>query len=333
MVSCRFHFLRFASAAIALGGLGCLHASSAAAQGAGSIKGVVFFDKNGDGVRQNDEPGFSGVVVAIFGKRVDQRPFYMTTVTDSEGRFAFNGALIGDGSSFTVSTGGTPMAAAMPTHYRPRRTFYTAAKGGDDQGPGTLQRPFRTIGRAVPALAPGDLLYIRQGEYREFISPLESPIGGGKGWDLPIVVAGMPGETVVIRPPDSLGTDQLIGLSRQRQQYLVFDNLVLDGEGTAMPVGAKKDGKEPPPSHIRLINCEVKNSSGSVVSLAGDNHQIIHCRIHDSGQTRDDHGLLITGRTATSKDATSTRTPVPGSSSATNPALSPRLRSRPRTTT
>ena len=153
MVSCRFHFLRFASAAIALGGLGCLHASSAAAQGAGSIKGVVFFDKNGDGVRQNDEPGFSGVVVAIFGKRVDQRPFYMTTVTDSEGRFAFNGALIGDGSSFTVSTGGTPMAAAMPTHYRPRRTFYTAAKGGDDQGPGTLQRPFRTIGRAVPALA------------------------------------------------------------------------------------------------------------------------------------------------------------------------------------
>ena len=248
MVFRRIHFLRFACTAIAFAALGCLYAA-AAAENAGSVKGVVFFDKNGDGIRQSDEPGFSGVVVALFGKRVD-RPFCMTTVTDREGRFAFSGAQIGDGSNFTVSTGGAPLAAAVPTHYHPQRIFYMAAKGGDDHGPGTLQRPFRSLGRAVPAPASRRPALHPPGRVPGVVFP--PGIGGGKGWDLPIVVAGMPGETVVIRPPESLGTDQLIGLSRQRQQYLVFDNLVLDGEGTAMPVGAKKDDKEPPPSHIRF---------------------------------------------------------------------------------
>ena len=263
--------------------------------GAGGVTGVVFLDKNGNGIRNRDEPGFSGIVVTLFGKKNDGSSLYLTTRTDSEGRFAFAGALIGNGSNFTVSTGGAPLAAMIPTTYHPARTFYTATDG-NDSNPGSRERPFRTIGQAVPMLAAGDLLYIRQGEYREYISTAKTPLGGGTGWDRPIVVAGMPGETVVIRPPDREGGDPLINLAYQRQQYLVFDNLVLDAEDVTVPLKSQShDGKEPPPSHVRLINCELKNAKGSAVFVAGEDHQFINCRIHDNGHSKKDHGLYVSG--------------------------------------
>ena len=261
----------------------------------GSVTGVVFLDRNGNGLRERDEPGFSGIAVTLFGKKIDGSPFYLATRTDAGGRFAFAGELIGDGSTFTVSTGGMPLAATVPTVYHPARTYY-AAVAGDDANPGSLERPFRTIGHAVPLLAAGDLLYVRQGEYRECISSTSRPLGGGTGWDCPIVVAGMPGETVVIRPADRIVSDPLVNLTSQRQQYLVFDNLVFDGEGTAVPLKAQAgDAKEPPPHHVRVINCELKNARGPGVFLSGDGYQIINCRIHDNGHAETDHGVHVNG--------------------------------------
>ena len=106
----------------------------------------------------------------------------------------------------------------------------------------------------------------------------------------------MPGETVVIRPPDRESGEMLINLAFQRQQYLVFDNLVLDAEGVTAPFKSQSpDGKEPPPSHIRLINCELENAKGSAVFLAGEDHQFINCRIHNNGHSKKEHGLHIGG--------------------------------------
>ena len=166
----------------------------------GGVTGVVFLDRNGNGVRDRDEPGFSGIVVTLFGKRSDGSSLYLATRTDAEGRFAFAAAAIGDGSSFTVSTGGVPLAATVPTAYHPARTYYTALDG-DDTNPGSLERPFRTIGHAVPLLRPATCS-ISARESTGNASAASRPLGGGSGWDRPIVVAGMPGETVVIRPAD-----------------------------------------------------------------------------------------------------------------------------------
>jgi hypothetical protein len=271
------------------------HAAFAAGAVSGGVTGIVFLDTNGNGVRDRDEPGFSGVVVTLFGKKTDGRPLYLTTRTDTAGRFAFAGALIGDGSNFTVSTGGAPLAATIPTTYHPARTFYTSSDGSD-HNPGTRERPFRSIAKAVSMLAAGDLLYIRQGEYREPISSTKTPLGSGSGWDRPIVVAGMPGETVVVRPPDREGRDPLINLTSQRQQYLVFDNLVLDAEDVTVPLMSQsRDGTEPPPSRVRVINSELKNAKGSAVFVAGDEYQFINCRIHDNGHSSKDHGLYVSG--------------------------------------
>ncbi len=266
----------------------------AAAGDSGGVSGVVFLDNNGNGIRDRDEPGFASVVVTLFGTKSDARSFYLTTCTNSEGKYAFAGTLIGHGSNFTVSTGGAPLAAALPTTYRPLRTFYTATDG-HDKNPGTRERPFRTIGRAVPMLQAGDLLYIRKGEYREYISSEKTSLGAGTGWDCPMVVAGMPGEIVVIRPPDREGSDLLINLM-SKQQYLIFDNLVLDAEDVTLPFKSQsRDGKEPPPNHIRLINCELKNAKGSAAFLLGEDHQFINCRIHNSGHSNKDHGLYVSG--------------------------------------
>ncbi len=49
--------------------------------GTGAIAGSVFFDENGDGVRQATERPARGVVVVL-----DNR---LTQITDSDGRFAF----------------------------------------------------------------------------------------------------------------------------------------------------------------------------------------------------------------------------------------------------
>lgn len=267
----------------------------AAAEDPGGVKGVVFFDINGNGILERDEPGFFGIAVSLFGKKSDGSSLYLVTRTDAAGRFAFPGTLIGHGSNFTVSTGGAPLAAAIPTVYRPARTFYTAMNG-DDKNPGTREQPYRTLGRAVPTLEAGDLLNVRQGEYREYVSSGKQSLRAGTGWDRPIVVCGMPGETVVIRPPERDLSDPLINLAIQQQQYLVFDNLVLDAEDLTQPFRSQgPDGKGPSPSHIRVINCELRNARGSAAVVAGEDHQFFNCHVHDNGHVKSEHGFSISG--------------------------------------
>ena len=295
MVLCYHSFYKNLTLVILLAGIVQEYAATAAAANPGGVSGIVFLDRSGQGVHDRDAPGFPGIVVTLFGKREDGSPLYLITRTDSQGRFTFPGALIGRDSTYTVSTGGAPLAAVLPTNYQAARTFFTATDG-NDKNPGTREQPFRTIGHAVPLLEAGDLLYIRRGEYREYVSTANRPLGGGSGWDRPIVVAGMPGETVVIRPPDRDGSDPLINLRFQRQQYLVFDNLVLDAEDATLPFRSQsRDGKEPPPSHVRVINWELMHSKSSGVFFVGEDHQFINCRIHDNGHSNKDHGLHVSG--------------------------------------
>ncbi|HVV82968.1 MAG TPA: PQQ-binding-like beta-propeller repeat protein [Kofleriaceae bacterium] len=63
-------------------------AGLALATGGWGAAGGVFVDRNGDGVRQADEPGVPGAVVAL-----ERRAF---TVTDGDGRFALDGGQPGD---------------------------------------------------------------------------------------------------------------------------------------------------------------------------------------------------------------------------------------------
>jgi hypothetical protein len=77
------------------------------------------------------------------------------------------------------------------------KTYYVdgQAKNADDKGPGSKERPFRTIDAAAQVLQPGERVVIAEGVYREFIRPAR----GGTGPDAMISYEAAPGANVVVK--------------------------------------------------------------------------------------------------------------------------------------
>jgi hypothetical protein len=72
---------------------------------------------------------------------------------------------------------------------------------GNDNNPGTLAKPFRTIQRGADALKPGDNCYVRAGVYREAVTLTKSGLPGR-----PVRICAYPGDTVTLD-----GTDPIRG--------------------------------------------------------------------------------------------------------------------------
>jgi hypothetical protein len=98
-----------------------------------------------------------------------------------------SGTTLPDGSEF-------PMWE-KPLHFT--KTYYVdgQARNADDSGPGTQERPFRTIGRAAQVLQPGERVVIAEGVYRECVRPAR----GGSGPEAMISYEAAPGAKVVIK--------------------------------------------------------------------------------------------------------------------------------------
>lgn len=84
---------------------------------------------------------------------------------------------------------------------------YYVAASGSDQNPGTIEKPFLTIGRASQSLQAGDTCYIRGGIYRETLKPVRSGTA-----DQRITYAAYNGERVVIS-----GAEELSGWARDTE--------------------------------------------------------------------------------------------------------------------
>lgn len=78
--------------------------------------------------------------------------------------------------------------------------YFVSTRGNDDS-PGSLDQPFRTIQRAADAAGPGDTCFVREGTYRESVT-IER--GGREG--APLQFTAFPGEVVVLD-----GTEPLTG--------------------------------------------------------------------------------------------------------------------------
>ncbi|MGC1298202.1 MAG: hypothetical protein WA869_24505 [Alloacidobacterium sp.] len=108
----------------------------------------------------------------------------------------------GDGDSQTITI---PALAReykkIPGHRRGRlhfsKTYYVdgQAKNADDKGPGSKERPFRTINAAAQVLQPSERVVIAEGIYRECIRPAR----GGSGPDAMISYEAAPGAKVVVK--------------------------------------------------------------------------------------------------------------------------------------
>jgi hypothetical protein len=93
-----------------------------------------------------------------------------------------------------------PDGTQFPTWGKPlhfSKTYFVdgQAKNADDDGPGTKERPFRTIDHAAQVLQPGERVVIAEGVYREAIHPAR----GGTGPDAMISYEAAPGANVVVK--------------------------------------------------------------------------------------------------------------------------------------
>ena len=69
--------------------------------------------------------------------------------------------------------------------------YYVSVDDGSDSNPGTLDKPWQHVQRAVSVLKPGDICTIREGNYYEEIAISEL-----NGTDKPITFRSYPGESV-----------------------------------------------------------------------------------------------------------------------------------------
>lgn len=93
-----------------------------------------------------------------------------------------------------------PDGTEFPSWERPlqfSKTYYVDAQSAsaDDAGPGTKERPFRTIQKAAHVLQPGERVVIASGIYREVVQPPR----GGTAADRMISYEAAEGATVIVR--------------------------------------------------------------------------------------------------------------------------------------
>ncbi len=84
----------------------------------------------------------------------------------------------------------------------------------DDNGPGTIDRPFRTIGKAAEVLQPGERVVIASGIYRECVRPAR----GGADPNRMISYEAAPGAEVIVKGSEVLkdGWQRSTGYSMRR---------------------------------------------------------------------------------------------------------------------
>jgi parallel beta helix pectate lyase-like protein len=145
---------------------------------------------------------------------------------------------------------------------------WIVSKSGDDRAPGTVAAPVLTIGKACSQVAPGDVIIVHEGVYRE---PVRLEVSGTK--ELPIVLKNYPNEHPVIET----------GLSPT------------DGGGKRSgPIGVllmSRDGGEEPIGWLKVEGMEIRHAHDGVKFRNAHDIVICNCHIHDNWN----QGILGTG--------------------------------------
>lgn len=175
-------------------------------------------------------------------------------------------------------------------------TTYYVATNGNDSNSGTSTQPYRTIGKGVTRLAPGDTLIISGGTYVE--PSINNKIPSGSSWAAPVTVMASPGEIVVLRPT----TKGMPGINiRAGRKFIRLVGIGIDLQLVADTNGVKVHEKA---SDIELSNLDIRNGHGmlgsAIVVIAGSPRVTIRgSKLHDISQYPVDkpgnHGIYMQG--------------------------------------
>lgn len=106
-------------------------------------------------------------------------------------------------------------------------TVYYVAIDGSDKNPGTISKPFKTIQKAASIMSSGNTCYIREGVYRETVTPTNSGVQNA-----PIRFIAYNDEVVTISGADILNADWSVykGAIYKATTMLKFKQLFVDGK-------------------------------------------------------------------------------------------------------
>ncbi len=137
---------------------------------------------------------------------------------------------------------------------------FFVAPDGDDEGPGSLEEPWRTVGHAARTLAAGETAYVRAGTYRERVRVTVSGAPGA-----PVTIAAYPGERATIDGDGVEIPDDWGGLLH-----------VADQEHVRL-VGLRVENAGPSDTHAGILverssfvvveRCSTRNSSSSGIGV------------------------------------------------------------------
>jgi hypothetical protein len=134
---------------------------------------------------------------------------------------------------------------------------YSVAPTGNDAGPGTCERPWKTIQHAADLAAPGDTVYVRKGVYHELVTiPNSGTQAGGY-----ITFESFPGETAILdgstlTPPSNTWSAFFYVVN---QSYIIIKGFEIRNYIAALP------GQEP---------------AGILIDGYGSDIQILNNQIH-----------------------------------------------------
>ena len=179
------------------------------------------------------------------------------------------------------------------------KTYFVATTGSNENGDGSKDKPWRSIQHGMNQLHPGDLLYVRGGEYRE--SMLNFARSGRA--DAYITVAGYPGEQAkVIHGGGGLAVFNISSGSQwtpvrlEEQAYLVIRDLHIDAVNANQAVRVQGPMMLPDYKgnvaksrgmihNIWIAGCDITGGNGneSVLGAGYGAHDVVlsNNRIHD----------------------------------------------------
>ncbi len=154
------------------------------------------------------------------------------------------------------------------------REWWVAPKG-DDDGPGTKQRPFATITKALSKAEPGDTVQVRKGRYDAEKPKLNFARSGRADAWIVLQSADGPGEAEI----DGKGEAFEVMLIHERS-YVVLDGLYIHGsEDNALHVGVEC-------SYVIVRDCRVRGAEGGgdAIKVNGSDHVYVEgCDVSDAG--------------------------------------------------
>jgi parallel beta-helix repeat protein len=179
------------------------------------------------------------------------------------------------GSASSASVASPTVPLPPPSEPPPSSADYFVSPSGSDSNPGTLDRPFRPLQKALNTVNAGQTIVIRAGEYPEWVTA-----GRGGTPSAPVRVQGYPGEKPVIT-----------GRLKVTANHVHVSGLVFDGstDANASEVLIYVYGGD----YVRIFDNEIRRAvkSGIFIS-ASDGTEVTGNWIHDNGTRWNlDHGV------------------------------------------